>query len=113
MEQKSEKRPPFDQFNMEVPQDHFPDQGMAARAAHAMTSIEALDRCRRYTEPVAARTAYAEPKCFFGSWPTITLKDYIDRGMYPSTFRHGAPRGRWLRALWDGPWTLPTSWCFL
>ncbi|CAM3978793.1 Glutamate decarboxylase [Bordetella tumbae] len=93
---------PYDQFNIEVPEDHFPEDGMSARAAYALVvSDEWID-----TNPMLNMssfvTTFAEPEAVRLAERNM-FKNYIDHDMYPQLFAMENRMVKWLHRLWNGP----------
>lgn len=56
---------PYDEFNQVIPEDHFPPQGMSARAAAALVGSEAWTDCR----PVMNLSSFASRTSGTGAKP--------------------------------------------
>jgi len=102
VEHNPEKILPFEQFNMEVAPDRFPEHGMAARAAHAVTSSEAWTDANPMLNLSSFVTTYVEPECLQLMAHNYT-KNYIDHDMYPQLFAMEHRMVSWLHELWNGP----------
>jgi glutamate decarboxylase len=76
---------PYEKFNDTIPEDHFPPQGMSARAAKATVNSEAWTDCHPVMNLSSFVTTFTEPES-----PEIArehfLKNYIDHDMYPQLF---------------------------
>ena len=93
---------PFDEFNMEIPEDTFPVQGMAARAAKGIVNSEAWTDANPVLNLSSFVTTYAEPELRDVAAANF-LKNYIDHDMYPQLFAMEGRMVRWLHDLWNGP----------
>lgn len=93
---------PFDQFNLPIPQDTFPEQGMAARSAEAVVNSEEWTDANPMLNLSSFVTTYIEPELADVVRKNIT-KNYIDHDMYPQLFAMEARMVRWLHNLWNGP----------
>jgi glutamate decarboxylase len=102
MEHQPEKILPFDQFNMPVPQDTFPETIMAARAAQQVTASEAWTDANPMLNLSSFVTTFVEPECLQLMAQNYT-KNYIDHDMYPQLFAMEHRIVRWLHDLWNGP----------
>jgi glutamate decarboxylase len=87
---------------MPVPQDHFPDHIMSARAARAITSSEAWTDANPMLNLSSFVTTFVEPECLQVMEENYT-KNYIDHDMYPQLFAMEHRIVRWLHNLWNGP----------
>ncbi|MCA9472986.1 MAG: glutamate decarboxylase [Nitrospirales bacterium] len=93
---------PWDLFNMDIPENHFPQTGTGPRVAEAIVNSEAWTDAQpmmnlssfvtTFTEPESERIAHAH-----------FLKNYIDHDMYPQLFKMEQRMVRWLHHLWNGP----------
>ncbi|MCX5808364.1 MAG: glutamate decarboxylase [Proteobacteria bacterium] len=93
---------PFDEFNMEIPVDTFPVQGMAARAAKGIVDSEAWTDANPVLNLSSFVTTFAEPELREVAAANF-LKNYIDHDMYPQLFAMEGRMVRWLHDLWNGP----------
>lgn len=93
---------PFDQFNLPVSPDAFPIDGMAARAAKAVTSSESWTDSNPMLNLSSFVTTFVEPECLELMAQNYT-KNYIDHDMYPQLFAMEHRMVRWLHDLWNGP----------
>ena len=93
---------PYDEFNHVIPEDHFPLQGMSARAAKAMVSSEAWTDCQPVMNLSSFVTTFTEPESLELAREHF-LKNYIDHDMYPQLFEMEGRMVRWLHQLWNGP----------
>jgi len=93
---------PLDQFNEVVPNDKFPDVGMAARAAGAIVDSEAWTDANPMLNLSSFVTTYVEPEAREVMARNYT-KNYIDHDMYPQLFEMEGRMIRWLHDLWNGP----------
>jgi glutamate decarboxylase len=102
MDFEPEKILPYDEFNMPVPQDHFPERIMSARAARAVTASEAWTDANPMLNLSSFVTTFVEPECLALMAQNYT-KNYIDHDMYPQLFAMEHRIVRWLHDLWNGP----------
>jgi glutamate decarboxylase len=93
---------PYEQFNLAVSDDHFPEQGMAARAAQAVVNSEAMTDANAMLNLSSFVTTYAEPE-MQNVISHNYLKNYIDHDMYPQVFAMETRMVKWLHQLWNGP----------
>jgi glutamate decarboxylase len=91
----------FDQFNLTVP-DHFPPQGMVARAALAVVNSEAWTDANPMLNLSSFVTTFTEPEEMEVLKSHFT-KNYIDHDMYPQLFAIEQKMVKWLHGLWNGP----------
>jgi len=80
-----EKVTPYDQFNIEISQDAFPAEGMAARAAQAIVNSYAWTDANPMLNLSSFVTTYAEPEAVEIARQHFT-KNYIYHDMYPQVF---------------------------
>ncbi|WP_341679215.1 glutamate decarboxylase [Niveibacterium sp. SC-1] len=97
-----EKATPYDQFNIEIPEDHFPPEGISAAAAKALVNSEAWTDANPMLNLSSFVTTYMEPEAVEVAKHNI-LKNYIDHDMYPQLFAMEGRMVRWLHELWNGP----------
>jgi glutamate decarboxylase len=97
-----EYRHPFDEFNMDIPDDTFPLQGMAAKAAKSIVNSEAWTDANPVLNLSSFVTTFAEPELKEIAAANF-LKNYIDHDMYPQLFAMEGRMVRWLHDLWNGP----------
>lgn len=93
---------PYDQFNMEVPRDRFPSEGMAARAAQAIVNSYAWTDANPMLNLSSFVTTFCEPEALEVGLQHFN-KNYIDHDMYPQVFVMEALMVNWLHDLWNGP----------
>ncbi|MCX5817277.1 MAG: glutamate decarboxylase [Proteobacteria bacterium] len=93
---------PFDEFNMEIPEDTFPMQGMMARAAKGIVNSEEWTDANPVLNLSSFVTTFAEPELREVAAANF-LKNYIDHDMYPQLFAMEGRMVRWLHDLWNGP----------
>ncbi len=93
---------PFDYFNEVVPEDAFPEVGMAARSAEAIVNSEAWTDANPMLNLSSFVTTFAEPEALEIMHRNFT-KNYIDHDMYPQLFAMEQRMVRWLHHLWNGP----------
>jgi glutamate decarboxylase len=93
---------PYDEFNMEVPHDTFPTEGMSARAVQGIVESEAWTDANPMLNLSSFVTTYVEPENLQVMAHNYT-KNYIDHDMYPQLFAMEGRMVRWLHELWNGP----------
>lgn len=93
---------PYDQFNHEIPEDHFPEHGIAPRAAQSMVDAEAWTDAHPVMNLSSFVTTMSEPEAMEVVSRNF-LKNYIDHDMYPQVFAMEQRMVRWLHQLWNGP----------
>ena len=93
---------PYDEFNIEVPHDHFPEHGMSAKAAQALVQSECWTDCNPMLNLSSFVTTYLEPEA-----RELALhhfhKNFADPDMYPHTKGTEFQCVKWLHDLWNGP----------
>nr|WP_231859859.1 hypothetical protein [Bordetella parapertussis] len=62
MSKSPEQMTPYDQFNIEVPEDHFPVEGMSARAAQALVLSDEWTDTNPMLNMSSFVTTFAEPE---------------------------------------------------
>ena len=102
MNVSNEKVTPYDQFNLSVPEDHFPEQGISARAAAALVISEEWTDTNPMLNMSSFVTTFAEPEAMETAHRNI-FKNYIDHDMYPHLFAMETRMVKWLHQLWNGP----------
>jgi glutamate decarboxylase len=99
---QEEKATPYDEFNIEVPRDDFPAEGMSARAAQAIVNSFAWTDANPMLNLSSFVTTYAEPEAVEIARSQL-FKNYIDHDMYPQVFAMEGQMVKWLHQLWNGP----------
>lgn len=89
-------------FNKSLPDDHFPKNGVEARAALAIVNSEAWTDCQPVMNLSSFVTTFTEPEAEEVA-QTHYLKNHIDHDMYPQMFAIENRMVRWLHQLWNGP----------
>lgn len=102
MSKSPEQMTPYDQFNIEVPEDHFPVEGMSARAAQALVLSDEWTDTNPMLNMSSFVTTFAEPEAVRIAEKNM-YKNYIDHDMYPQLFAMEQRMVRWLYQLWNGP----------
>ncbi|MBN3269687.1 glutamate decarboxylase [Bordetella bronchiseptica] len=102
MSKSPEQMTPYDQFNIEVPEDHFPLEGMSARAAQALVLSDEWTDTNPMLNMSSFVTTFAEPEAVRIAEKNM-YKNYIDHDMYPQLFAMEQRMVRWLHQLWNGP----------
>jgi glutamate decarboxylase len=97
-----EKVTPYDQFNIEIPEDHFPEVGMSARAAETIVLSDEWTDTNPVLNMSSFVTTYSEPEAMETARRNI-FKNYIDHDMYPRLFAMETRMVEWLHQLWNGP----------
>lgn len=92
----------YDEFNQDVPEDHFPKAGMSAFAAKATVNSEAWTDSNPVMNLSSFVTTFTEPEALEIGREHF-LKNYIDHDMYPQLFAMEGRMVRWLHQLWNGP----------
>src|SRR6516164_3132696 len=102
-----EKVTPYDEFNMPIPRETFPSEGMAARAAQAIVNSFAWTDANPMLNLSSFVTTFAEPEAVEIARQHM-FKNYIDHDMYPQVFKLEGQMVKWLHDLWNGPkaWSL-------
>jgi glutamate decarboxylase len=93
---------PYEQFNLPVPENQFPREGMTAVAAAAIVASEAWTDANPMLNLSSFVTTYAEPEMREIASRNV-LKNYIDHDMYPQVFAMETRMVKWLHELWNGP----------
>src|SRR5258705_3236186 len=91
---------PYDEFNHTVPEDHFPIEGMSARAAEAVVTSESWSDCQPVMNLSSFVTTFTEPESLKIAHDNV-LKNYIDHDMYPQLIAMERRMVRWLHQLWN------------
>ncbi|ANY16250.1 glutamate decarboxylase [Bordetella pseudohinzii] len=102
MSQSPDLLTPYDQFNFEVPEDHFPKMGMSSRAAQALVLSDEWTDTNPMLNMSSFVTTYAEPEARSVAHQNM-FKNYIDHDMYPQLFAMETRMVKWLHELWNGP----------
>jgi glutamate decarboxylase len=92
---------PFQQFNLEIPDD-FPEEGMAARAALAIVNSETWTDGNPMLNLSSFVTTFMEPE-LNEVYNRHAMKNFADPDMYPHTKATEFKCVRWLHRLWNGP----------
>ena len=77
-----EKWTPYDEFNVVIPRETFPAEGMTARAAQAIVNSFAWTDSNPMLNLSSFVTTYAKPEAVEVA-RTHMYKNYIDHDMYP------------------------------
>ncbi|GAB2898803.1 glutamate decarboxylase [Microbulbifer echini] len=102
MKQKSPFDIFFDEYNEDIPEDHFPRDSISAHAAEAIVTSETWSDAKPAMNLSSFVTTFTEPEAFEVA-KNHYLKNYIDHDMYPQLFAMEARMVRWLHELWNGP----------
>ncbi|MDQ6436382.1 glutamate decarboxylase [Mesorhizobium sp. LHD-90] len=93
---------PYDEFNIPIPREEFPEQGMSARAALALVNSECWTDANPMLNLSSFVTTYIEPEA-----KELALqhfhKNFADPDMYPHTKGTEFQCVKWLHDLWNGP----------
>jgi glutamate decarboxylase len=92
---------PFQQFNLEIPED-FPEEGMAARAALSIVDSETWTDGNPMLNLSSFVTTFMEPE-LTEIYNRHATKNFADPDMYPHTKATEFKCVRWLHRLWNGP----------
>lgn len=92
---------PYDQFNIDIPQD-FPVHGLSARGALAIVNSETWTDANPALNLSSFVTTYGEPE-LRDVYMRHAHKNFADPDMYPHTKLTEAKVVRWLHDLWHGP----------
>lgn len=98
---QSEKETPYDQFNFPIP-EHFPEEGMAARAAQAIVESECWTDANPMLNLSSFVTTFTEPEAR-EIYAAGAFRNFADPDMYPHTKDTEFACVRWLHNLWNGP----------
>lgn len=93
---------PWNMFNEDVPEDHFPPQGVLPRAAQAIVNSETWTDAQPMMNLSSFVTTFTEPEALEVAHHHF-LKNHIDHDMYPQLFAIENRMVRWLHSLWNGP----------
>lgn len=97
-----EKVTPYDEFNLDVPENEFPKSGISARAAEAIVISDEWTDANPMMNMSSFVTTYAEPEATETARRNA-FKNYIDHDMYPHLFAMETRMVKWLHQLWNGP----------
>lgn len=92
----------YEEFNLEIPEDTFPQNSISARAAKAIVDSEAWTDSQPVMNLSSFVTTFTEPESLEVARNHL-LKNYIDHDMYPQLFAMEQRMVRWLHQLWNGP----------
>ncbi|GAA5442536.1 glutamate decarboxylase [Microbulbifer sp. NBRC 101763] len=92
----------FDEYNEDIPEDHFPRDSICAYAAESIVTSETWSDAKPAMNLSSFVTTFTEPEAFEVAKKHY-LKNYIDHDMYPQLFAMEARMVRWLHELWNGP----------
>ena len=93
---------PYDEFNIIIPTETFPAEGLAARAAQAIVNSFAWTDANTMLNLSSFVTTWAEPEAVEVARAHM-YKNYIDHDMYPQVFKMEGQIVKWLHELWNGP----------
>ncbi|MEX3947572.1 glutamate decarboxylase [Paraburkholderia sp. EG287B] len=92
----------YEEFNIDVPENEFPQHGIAARAAEALVLSQEWTDTNPMLNMSSFVTTFAEPEAVEIARRNM-FKNYIDHDMYPQLFAMETRMVRWLHQLWNGP----------
>ncbi|MEX3896239.1 glutamate decarboxylase [Paraburkholderia sp. BR10954] len=92
----------YEEFNINVPENGFPQHGIAARAAEALVLSQEWTDTNPMLNMSSFVTTFAEPEAVEIARRNM-FKNYIDHDMYPQLFAMETRMVRWLHQLWNGP----------
>ncbi|MGF6261598.1 glutamate decarboxylase [Paraburkholderia youngii] len=92
----------YEEFNINVPENEFPQHGIAARAAEALVLSQEWTDTNPMLNMSSFVTTFAEPEAVEIAKRNM-FKNYIDHDMYPQLFAMETRMVRWLHQLWNGP----------
>lgn len=93
---------PYEEFNLEVEREHFPDLGMSARAAEAVVNAECWTDANPMLNLSSFVTTFVEPEARDLAARHFH-KNFADPDMYPHTKAMETQCVKWLHNLWNGP----------
>ena len=93
---------PYEEFNMEISDDKFPQDSISARAAQAIVEAAMWTDANPMLNLSSFVTTYVEPEVreLMSNHAHI---NYVDHDMYPKTYRMEQIMVKWLHELWNGP----------
>jgi glutamate decarboxylase len=93
---------PYEEFNMEISMDSFPEESISARAASAIVESSMWTDANPMLNLSSFVTTYMEPEVreIMSNHAHI---NYVDHDMYPKTYKMEQIMVRWLHDLWNGP----------
>ena len=92
----------YDDFNIVIPRETIPADGMAPRAAQAIVNSFAWTDANPMLNLSSFVTTWAEPEAVEVARANM-YKNYIDHDMYPQVFKMEGQIVKWLHDLWNGP----------
>ena len=92
----------YDEYNIVIPRETFPAEGMADRAAHAIVNSFAWTDANPMLNLSSFVTTWADPDAVEIARAHM-YKNYIDHDMYPQVFKMEGQIVKWLHDLWNGP----------
>ena len=92
----------YEEFNMDVPQDTFPDQAISASAARALVDSAMWTDANPMLNLSSFVTTYMEPEVRDLMTEHLHV-NYVDHDMYPKTYAMEQRMVKWLHDLWNGP----------
>lgn len=102
MTSKDEPTNPYEEFNMEIPEDTFPQDSISARAAKGIVDSAMWTDANPMLNLSSFVTTYMEPevKELMSEHAHV---NYVDHDMYPKTYIMEQLMVKWLHDLWNGP----------
>ncbi len=92
----------YEEFQLELPTDTFPQQEMTPWAAHAVVESDMWTDSNPMLNLSSFVTTYMEPEVK-EMMANHAHTNYIDHDMYPQTRAMEDRMARWLHELWNGP----------
>lgn len=92
----------YDEFNIPIPRDNFPQHGISARAARAIVLSDEWTDANPMLNMSSFVTTYIEQEAVDVALKNI-YKNHIDHDMYPNLFNMEIQMVKWLHQLWHGP----------
>jgi glutamate decarboxylase len=93
---------PYEEFNMEISADTFPQDSISPRAAQNIVEAAMWTDANPMLNLSSFVTTYMEPEVreLMSNHGHI---NYVDHDMYPKTYRMEQVMVKWLHELWNGP----------
>ncbi|KZX51275.1 glutamate decarboxylase [Halioglobus sp. HI00S01] len=92
----------YEEFNIEVPQDAFPQESISASAARALVDSAMWTDANPMLNLSSFVTTYMEPEVRDLMTEHLHV-NYVDHDMYPKTYAMEQLMVKWLHDLWNGP----------
>jgi hypothetical protein len=101
MPYNSKEQTPYDQFNLEIP-EQFPAEGISAKAAKAIVTSETWTDANPMLNLSSFVTTFCEPEAK-DIHDASMFRNFADPDMYPHTKETEFKCVKWLHDLWNGP----------